>query len=470
MQQDKIHPVEPEELMAYLDGELSPTHASDVAEHLEICRECQILRAEYVSVSRTLTTWEMEQQEQELSAEISEALDTYERQLQSGGLRNWLRGGGTRRLTPWFGGAVAGGVAAFLLTMFLLFDVSKPTHGNAPMANAALSASAPADTAEPAPLPQGVVAGIPAGVPAGAPGGTRDRLPPPQYSAAHESAYLRMNQVDALTDGQRAQLAARKAHSDRASNLTVDSSASPEVGADHSVPAPAPMILRTAQITVVTPNLDKARSEMDKIVQRYGGYIGQLTTDSPADAAHKLTATLRVPGNQLDAALADLKKLGRIESESQSGQDVTAQYVDLEARLSNSRKSEQRLLELLQQRTGKLSDVLEVENELSRVREEIERMEGERRLLSKQVQFATVNATVTEEFKAPARALPESLGTRFHNAAVDGYQSIVDFFIGVALFLISDGPMLLLWVAILFFPARYAWRKLRSRGLPEDVR
>jgi len=77
---------------------------------------------------------------------------------------------------------------------------------------------------------------------------------------------------------------------------------------------------------------------------------------------------------------------------------------------------------------------------------------------------------VTEEFKAPARALPESLGTRFHNAAVDGYQSIVDFFIGVALFLISDGPMLLLWVAILFFPARYAWRKLRSRGLPEDVR
>ena len=78
--------------------------------------------------------------------------------------------------------------------------------------------------------------------------------------------------------------------------------------------------------------------------------------------------------------------------------------------------------------------------------------------------------TVTEEFKAPARPLPDSLGTRFRNAAVDGYQSVVDFVIGVMLFVISTGPMLLLWAAILFFPARYAWRKFQARGLPPAVR
>ena len=132
--------------------------------------------------------------------------------------------------------------------------------------------------------------------------------------------------------------------------------------------------------------------------------------------------------------MAELKTLGRVESESQSGQDVTAQYVDLEARLNNARNTEQRLIDLLKQRTGKLSDVLEVETELSRVREEIERMEGERRLLSKQVEYATLNATIAEEFKAPAQALPDSTGTRFRNAAVDGYQSVVNFIIGVALF------------------------------------
>jgi len=95
------------------------------------------------------------------------------------------------------------------------------------------------------------------------------------------------------------------------------------------------------------------------------------------------------------------------------------------------------------------------------VREEIERMEGERRLMAKQAAYATLTATVTEEYKAPARALPDSLGTRFRNAAVDGYQSVVNFIVGLALFLVSDGPMLLLWIAILFFPARWAWRRLR---------
>ena len=70
---------------------------------------------------------------------------------------------------------------------------------------------------------------------------------------------------------------------------------------------------------------------------------------------------------------------------------------------------------------------------------------------------------MTEEYKAPAHALPDSTGTRFRNAAVDGYQSVIDFVIGVALFLVSEGPMLLLWIAILFLPARYAWRKWRSR-------
>ena len=97
-------------------------------------------------------------------------------------------------------------------------------------------------------------------------------------------------------------------------------------------------------------------------------------------------------------------------------------------------------------------------------------MEGERRLLSKQVEYATLSATITEEFKAPAQALPSSLGTQFRNAAVDGYQSVVNFVIGVALFLVSDGPMLLLWVLILFFPARYAWRRLpRSAAVTQVI-
>jgi hypothetical protein len=264
-----------------------------------------------------------------------------------------------------------------------------------------------------------------------------------------------------LTPSQRERLLKQQQMAQLASNLEVDHGLQVQ-GQSVAEPVPGPMIIRTAQLTVVIQNLDTARAQVDKIVQRYSGYVGDLTVSAPSDGPRKLTATLRVPSTQLDAALAELKKLGHVESETQNGQDVTAQYVDLEARLSNSRNTEKRLLELLSNRTGKLSDVLEVETELSRVREEIERMEGERRLIAKQVEYATLTATVTEEYKAPARALPESLSTRFRNAGVDGYQSVVNFIIGVALFLISDGPMLVVWILILLLPARWAWRKYRK--------
>jgi hypothetical protein len=163
----------------------------------------------------------------------------------------------------------------------------------------------------------------------------------------------------------------------------------------------------------------------------------------------------------LDASLTELKTLGRVETESQSGQDVTSQYVDLQARLSNARTTEQRLTDMLRQRTGKLSDVLEVEQEIDRVRGEIEQMEAERKTMSNQVSFATLNATITEDYKAQLQVVPPSTSTRLSNAAVEGYKSMVDGIAGLVLFLLENGPTLLLWGAVLFFPARLVWKKVR---------
>lgn len=419
-----IQPTPPQELMAYLDGELSVDRAARVTAHLQECRECQILAAELKSVSESLTAWDIEQKEPQLSADLAQALDEREQnapRMSSGGQRSWFGGFRFRQFTPWAGGALAGVLAAVFLGFLMISTYSRNEHRA---------------TLQSGPQPSAITA-----VPG--PSGNRDLLA--------SRAMSPITSGDALLPAQREQA------SQFASNLEVNHN--PERTTE---PPTAPMILRTAQLTVVAQDLDKARTAMDQIMRRYSGYVGDLTFSVPSDGPRKLTATLRVPANQLDAALAELKTLGRVESESQNGQDVTAQYVDLEARLSNSRNTEQRLIELLRQRTGRLSDVLEVETELSRVREEIERMEGERRLLTKQVEYATLTATVTEEYKAPARAIPDSLGRRFRNAALDGYQSVVNFVIGVALFLVSDGPMLLLWLAILFFPARFAWRKFRN--------
>ncbi|MFZ1136314.1 MAG: DUF4349 domain-containing protein [Candidatus Korobacteraceae bacterium] len=431
--QSDIHPVEPEELMAYLDGELPLDRAAETAAHLHECRECQILAAELKSISEGLTAWDVEAKEFPVSDELVHALEEREQNPQEmvpGRRWNWLEGGRMPWFAPWLGGAFAGGVVVLLLTFTMISSFSRGEREASPAAsreNLALS-----ERAEPTPPASGSAGPMTAPAISGG-----DRV------ASRQSAEV----AD--------QLAKRAQEAELSSNLEVN----------HNTELPsAPMILRTAQLTVVTPDLDKARTGLERIVKQYSGYVGDLTFSAPSDGPRKLTATLRVPATQLDAALAELKTLGRVESESQNGQDVTAQYVDLEARLSNSRNTEQRLLDLLRQRTGKLSDVLEVETELSRVREEIERMEGERRLLSKQVEFATLNATVSEEYKVPAHALPDSFGTRFRNAGVDGYQSVVNFVTGVALFIVSSGPLLLVWAAILFFPARFAWRKYRSRN------
>lgn len=231
---------------------------------------------------------------------------------------------------------------------------------------------------------------------------------------------------------------------------------------DHSVPT-VPMIARIAGITLSTKEFDKTRASLEDILKRHNGYMGELKVSALADAGRTLTATLRVPGPQLEAAMAELKKLGRVEDESQGGEEVTQQYVDLQARLANGKHTEQRLTEILRTRTGKLQDVLKVELEIDRVRGEIEQMQAEQKELTKRVAFATLNTTIKEEYQAKLQGAPPSTRSRFRNAAVDGYNTVVEGLIGVGLFILAAGPSLLLWAAILFFPARWAWKKVRSR-------
>ena len=138
-----------------------------------------------------------------------------------------------------------------------------------------------------------------------------------------------------------------------------------------------------------------------------------------------------------------------------------AQYVDLRARLDNAAHTERRLSDLLRDRTGKLPDVLAVEQELARVRGEIEQMEAERKNMANQLSYATLRATITEDYQAQLQVVPPSTFTRLGNAAVEGYRGMVDGVVGLALFLLSIGPSLVLWGGILFLPARLGWKKVR---------
>jgi len=223
-----------------------------------------------------------------------------------------------------------------------------------------------------------------------------------------------------------------------------------------------PMIVRTASLSLVSKDFDQTRAAIEAVVRRHQGYTAQLNVSGQAGAGQSLTATYHVSADQLDAVLLEIKKLGHMEQESQASEVVTDQYVDLSARLANARRTEQRLGQVLEQRTGRIPDVLAVEREIARVREEIERMEAQLKNLDNRVQFASLQVQLREEYKAQTEFAPPSAVSRLRNAVVDGYRSLVESALGLLVFLLSYGPVLLFWGAILYLPGRFAWRRLRA--------
>ena len=172
---------------------------------------------------------------------------------------------------------------------------------------------------------------------------------------------------------------------------------------------------------------------------------------------------MRIPAPQLGAAVAELKALGRVENETQNGEEVTQQHTDLVARLKNSRETEQRLQDVLRTRTGKVKDVLEVEEEIARVRGEIEQMEAEQQTLEHRVNFARIDLKLAEEYKAQLSSPAPSVGMQLRNATVNGFRNASETLLGILLFFAESGPTLLLWLLILLFPARLIWKRYKRQ-------
>jgi hypothetical protein len=209
------------------------------------------------------------------------------------------------------------------------------------------------------------------------------------------------------------------------------------------------MVIRSIKLTLITKDFDAARSMIDSIVRQSQGYIDRLTVRANPGTARGLSATLRLPAIQAESGLAELRKLGRLVEESQNSSDITSQYVDLTARLSNARNSEQRLLGLLRDRTGNLKDVVEMEREIASVRESIERMEAQRKDFDNKVQFVTIDLELTEEYHAQLEAPAPSRSTQLRNAAVDGVRSGGESVMDIALFVLQYGPSLAVWFVVL---------------------
>jgi hypothetical protein len=122
-------------------------------------------------------------------------------------------------------------------------------------------------------------------------------------------------------------------------------------------------------------------------------------------------------------------------------------------------------MNILRTGAGKISDILEVENEITRVRGEIEQMEAEQKRLNNRIVFASIALNVTENFRAEPGIGSSRLGLRMRNAFIDGYRGAVDGFLDVLEFFLSAGPTMVFWGLILYWPVRWAWQRwLKSKA------
>ena len=394
------HGVAPEEVMAYLDGELGTEDAVAMAAHLRECAECAALAEELGGVSRELRSWTVEGAPAGLEREMRK------------GLRGNVAGPRRRvsgRVWAWGSAAAVGG---------LLLMIGLQTR--------------------------------------------------PRYLRMVSPPMIAQTQT--FKDAVRSRNAGVAGMETDVGNFAALSQIAPGTAALPPPPLPpngktyapqGPMIARTASLTLLVINIADARAALEAEMAREQGYAAQLTFSTPEGGARSLQASLRVPSAQLPGALDALRRLGRVEEETQSGEEVTQQHADLVARLQNSREEEARLRGLLRQGTGKIEDVLRVEEEIARVRGEIEQMEAEQKGLEHRVDFASVELKLVEEYAAKLESPAEGVGTQLHNAFVAGVRNAGASLLGLVMFAEEYGPALVIWGLVLGAPAWLVWRRYR---------
>jgi hypothetical protein len=163
--------------------------------------------------------------------------------------------------------------------------------------------------------------------------------------------------------------------------------------ADAATPA---MMIRTGYATLEVSKLDPAIDQVRALAAKMGGYVTNSSTSGGRDQVRAAMLEIRVPAQRYDEAVAALGAIGKVETTQTNAQDVGEEFVDVTARVENARKLEARLIELLANRTGRLQDVLSVERELSRVRTEIDQLEGRIRFLKNRVALSTLTVNLHE--------------------------------------------------------------------------
>ena len=277
------------------------------------------------------------------------------------------------------------------------------------------------------------------------------------------------------TSGAPASAPMSEASSQNAVGKMADTSASALISQSRSAsPLPQgsqPQLIKTATLQITVKSVTTGIEQVKAIAQRQQGDLLDLRDEIPTDSDSHRTASaqIRVPQAKLDAALQSLKALGSLDRQSITAEDVSTQLVDSQARLKNLRKTETTLLEIMG-RSGGVSDVLKVAQELSNVRNQVEQITAQLTALQNQVAYSSIQLNLVE-VSVSGRSQP-AVGAQLNNtweSATSSFGKFTVDLLQLGIWLMVYSPYWLVLGAIATFGyTRFKARPVQSN--PEQPR
>ncbi len=229
-------------------------------------------------------------------------------------------------------------------------------------------------------------------------------------------------------------------------------------------------IIRNADLQLETDAPEDVQKKIAQIVEAKGGFVVESTqsgSDKNAMMRDTVTLTARVPAAKFEESLGEIRQMAsRVVVETIKGQDVTEEFIDVEARLKAKKALEEQFLEIMK-RSNSVADALNVQRELGNVRGEIEQIEGRKRFLENQSSLSTIKAVI----KTPTAFSGSSEGFFYRlktaiGTGIDAASGVLFFLITAIIALL---PFFVLIVLPVYFLLRYWMRKTRKRKSANEI-
>jgi hypothetical protein len=232
-------------------------------------------------------------------------------------------------------------------------------------------------------------------------------------------------------------------------------------------------IIRNAELTLEVPQTTDTQQKIMSIAEAHGGFVvtseaKQRESEEPAQRTLDIKLVVRIPENQFGAALDQIRGLGGNVSEAKiSGQDVTEEFIDLEARIKTQKALELQFLQIMKQAT-KIADAMDVQRQIADVRTEIEKLEGRKRFLENRSSLSTITVNIITPkpmVVVPTTGFRHSVGEAV-SESIDVGAAILLFFVRFAIVMIPIGVLVLLPGGLI---VRYGMRRAKRIRLAEAL-